>query len=118
MKKPHFTVLTLGLLLAMQAGAQTAASAPTSTLYEKRLAIIKGTPLPGATPPAASPPASAASGASLFQRLGAALKSSPPTGKSLNQMKKLDSPDIGIEIPTARSPALGASSAASPKPAE
>lgn len=118
------TVLTGALLLAMLAPAQA------ESLYEKRLAIIKGTS-PGITligpaskptsdaagsnptGPAASAPAPSTStaaqtapsepeepGKSWLQRLNA-----PPSGKSLAEAKRLDAPDQGIRIPTARTAA-------------
>lgn len=119
--------------LIVLASSLLAAWAPVQaeSLYEKRLAVIKGTS-PGVTligpggkiadtgPKASNPAASAASAGAASGSAPAARTAAqaapeqpsepgtwlqrlvgPPSGKSLSEAKRLDSPDQGIRLPTA-----------------
>ncbi len=122
-------------LLAAALGIADAAAQ--GTLAERRLAITKGTApgkvllelkrsepaadaasaaasaaLPTAAAPAPGKPATApAAGAGAPRRSGGLFSAlPPPSGRPLQAARKLDAPDQGIALPTAR-PASAASSA-------
>jgi hypothetical protein len=95
------------------------AQSPSPSLNDRRLGIIKGDPPAVAPRPAASAAsASAAAGGSAAHTAPArAAPQAPPlSGRSLQSARRLESPDLGIALPTAASrAAASAASAATPQ---
>lgn len=79
--------------LLLLAGCETPAGQAQPSLYDKRLGVMTGQ-----TPGIELMPARKASEADG----GGPLRLPPPTGRPMNESKKVDSPDHGIPLPTAR----------------